>query len=288
LEQVTYFDSGGTLWEPVFRSSNAAFFSVGYGATRRVEPPENLDSAARTQSTFPRGQRLKGLFTESFTLVPLETWLPRERNRERFEEIKQLLNRLIKPGVFRFTGELERDVDFLFENKQTKIPFRWLSDGYRGFIGWVGDLLYHASYACPVDMRVNDLRGVVMVDDIDLQLHPRWQMEVVKTVARVFPHFQFIFTSHSPLVAGTVEWMNILTLKLGSKNTTKVRRFKESIHGLDADQVLVSDFFGLPSTRASEKRSRLHSLTIRARRGDDEAARLVIAELAHGTEDELK
>lgn len=200
LERATYFDSGGSLWNPVFESKNATFFSVGYGATRRVEPPENLDSATRTRSTFLRGQRLQGLFTESFTLVPLETWLPGEKRQdpERYREIGDLLNRLIKPGAFRFTGKQERGVDFLFESKGTSIPFRWLSDGYRAFIGWVSDLLYHAWYACPAEMDLVDLRGVVMVDDIDLQLHPRWQMKVVKAVADAFPRIQFIFTTHKP------------------------------------------------------------------------------------------
>jgi hypothetical protein len=114
-------------------------------------------------------------------------------------------------------------------------------------------------------------------------------MKVVKAVADAFPRIQFIFTSHSPLVAGSVEWMNILTLRVQrGRNRTVVKRFSKSIHGLDADQVLVSDFFGLSSTRAGLKRSRLQSLTIRARNGDDEAARQLISELANGTEGELE
>ena len=67
-----------------------------------------------------------------------------------------------------------------------------------------------------------------MVDEIDLHLHPRWQMKVISTIARTFPRMQFIFTSHSPLVAGSLEWMNIITLKLGSRsNSTRAVR----LHG---------------------------------------------------------
>ena len=47
-----------------------------------------------------------------------------------------------------------------------------MSDGYRAFIGWVGDMLFHACHACPASKKLVDLRGVVMVDDIDRQLHP--------------------------------------------------------------------------------------------------------------------
>jgi hypothetical protein len=98
---------------------------------------------------------------------------------------------------------------------------------------------------------------------------------------------QFILTSHSPLVASSLEWMNIVTLKRsGTSNKTQVSRLKESIHGLDADQVLISDFFGLSSSRAATKSNILDALTLKARRGNDEAARRLIAELAKGTEEQ--
>ena len=78
------------------------------------------------------------------------------------------------------------------------IEFPNLSDGYRAFIGWVADMLFHVYYGCPPGKKLADLCGIVMVDEIDLHLHPRWQMKVISTVARAFPRMQFIFTSHSP------------------------------------------------------------------------------------------
>jgi hypothetical protein len=290
LEQVKFVGDPETYesWDPVWVSNNDAFFAVGYGATRRVEMPEHLDMAARSRTTFLRGQRLQGLFQESFTLVPLETWLPgvQERNPDRYREVVDLLDALLKPGHCRFTGDRERDVDYLFEFGGTRIPFRWMSDGYRAFIGWVGDMLFHACYACPAGKKLIDLRGIVMVDDIDLQLHPRWQMRVIKAVARTFPRMQFILTSHSPLVAGSLEWMNIITLKFNYRsNTTKPQRLTESIHGLDADQVLISDFFGLKTTRAESKARQLDELTLQAALGDDRAAEQLISKMAEGMEE---
>jgi hypothetical protein len=54
---------------------------------------------------------------------------------------------------------------------------------------------------------------LVLVDEIDLHLHPKWQMKVIGTVARALPRIQFVFTSHSPLIAGSLEWMNIIALR---------------------------------------------------------------------------
>jgi hypothetical protein len=288
LERVEFPDRKDSLWDPVYESNNEAFFAVGYGATRRIEVPEKFDPAYSARSTFLRGQRLQGLFQESFALVPLEAWLPRIKslNRGRCEEVQALLNNLLKPSRCRFTGVKEREVDYLFELGGSTIPFRGMSDGYRAFIGWVGDMLFHACLACPDYKRIVDLPGVIMVDDIDLQLHPRWQIRVIPTIARVFPRMQLILTSHSPLVAGSLEWMNIITLKRsGRSNATQAQRLQESIHGLDADQVLLSDFFGLSTTRAAEKATKLDRLTLKARGGDDDAARQLIAELAKGMEE---
>jgi hypothetical protein len=78
--------------------------------------------------------------------------------------------------------------------------------------------------------------------------------------------------------------MNIVHLRLGREHRTQADQFQESVHGLDADQILVSSLFGLESTRAEPKRKQLRDLTIRARRGDDKAAKQLISEMAKGLE----
>jgi predicted ATP-dependent endonuclease of OLD family len=123
---------------------------------------------------------------------------------------------------------------------------------------------------------------MVLVDEIDLHLHPKWQMAVVSTIAKVLPKIQFILTSHSPLVTGNLQWMNIVHLATGSNMTTRARRLDENVYGLDADQVLLSDYFGLTTTRATLKQKRITNLTRKARSGDREAAKQLLKELTKG------
>ena len=274
------------MWEPVFEEKNDALLVVGYGATRRVERSENFDMGARKQARFGRTQRVAGLFEDSFSLIPLTYWLPEleTTNKGRYVQVVRLLNRLLGPGHYTFTAKRERG-DYLFERGGTLIPFRSLSDGYRAFIGWVGDLLYHVCQGAPSGKKLVEGSGIVLVDEIDLHLHPRWQMRVIPTIARVLPRMQFVFTSHSPLVAGSLEWMNIITLKTSSKtNRTRARRLEQSIHGLDADQILLTDFFGMRSTMAPAKRRQLNELTDQIRAGDKSAPLKLIKQLSQGTE----
>jgi energy-coupling factor transporter ATP-binding protein EcfA2 len=286
LESIRFRGEDRRRWSPVFESQNEAFFCASYGATRRIDAGETLERGTKPRARFLRGERTQSIFQESFGLYPLAWWLPelKATSPGRYDQVRGMLNEFLSPSDFRFTGEL-RNREYLFERGKMLIPLPSLSDGYRAFVGWISDLLYHVCYGCPSEKKLEESCGIVMVDEIDLHLHPRWQMRVVETVAKALPRMQFIFTSHSPLVVGSLEWMNILTMKVdSSKNETDVERLKQSIHGLDADQVLLSEFFGLETTRAPGKVSELAQLERRARHGDKAAARQIILSMARGTE----
>jgi hypothetical protein len=274
------------LWGPVYESKNDAFFCVAYGATRRVESGENMDSGRLSKSSFLRAQRLQSIFQDSFALFPLQYWLPqlKSENPGRYTQVVHLINRLLGPGHYRFTEEMQ-EREYLFERGGMKIPFRSLSDGYRAFVAWIADLLYHICYGCPSGKKLDESSGIVLVDEIDLHLHPKWQMKVIETISKTLPRMQFIFTSHSPLVVGSLEWMNIITLKVSQKsNRTASSRLRQSVHGLDADQILLTDFFGLKSTMAPAKEKQLEEIRSRIRAGDKKAPLQLIREMSSGTE----
>lgn len=273
-------------WSPVFESKNEAFFCVGYGATRRIDAGESLERGSMPKSRFIRGERTQSIFQDSFGLFPLKWWLPelKATNPGRYTQVVEMTNQFLAPADFRFTGDL-LNREYLFERGKTLIPLLSMSDGYRAFVGWVSDLLYHICFGCPSGKKLVESSGIVMVDEIDLHLHPKWQMKVIATVAKTLPRMQFVFTSHSPLVAGSLEWMNIITLKVGAKtNRTIAKRLKQSIHGMDADQILLTDFFGLKTTMAPAKRRQLDEITDRIRAGDKNAPLQLIREMSSGTE----
>ena len=285
LEQLRWTHEDEKIWHPIFSSSSDAFFFVGYGATRRVEKREQADTASRKQKSFARAQRILSLFEEAYSLLPLSAWLPafQTKNPGRYKQIVNLVNRVVGKDQYRFTGELE-DNEYVFERGGLRVPFPALSDGYRAYLGWIGDLLYHVCMTCPSGCKLVDNYGIVMVDEIDLHIHPKWQISIVPVLAKALPNIQFIVTSHSPLVVGSLEWMNIIQMEPGPKQSSKARRIKEGIHGLDADQILLTDFFGMKSTRSPSKESQLQRLTEKAREGDTAAAKELLRQLSKGME----
>jgi predicted ATPase len=285
LEKLKWGRRDERHWRPIYSANTDALFFVGYGAARRVERKEQLDLGSRGASAFARAQRVRGLFEDSYSLIPLPAWLPRlqESNKGRYTQVKNLINRLSGKEHYTFIGEMEEG-EYLFERGGLKIPFPALSDGYRAYLGWIGDLLYHVCFTTPSGAKLVENRGIVMVDEIDLHLHPKWQMTVLPILARELPNLQFIVTSHSPLLVGSLEWMNIIVMEAGPKLSSKPARIPAAVHGMDADQVLLTSFFGMESTRAISQVRRLKTLALQAREGDLDAAKRLMDEMSRGSE----
>ena len=262
----------------LYDEESPAFLVLGYGATRRVETgPGSVEGRAKER--ILRYRRVAGLFEEHMTLMPLAAWLPQvaRKDKKRHQEIVALMNELL-PDDTEMLGRLEEreEPEVLFQRGGSVLPFPALSDGYRAFISWVGDVLYHLHTICPKRQRLVDMRGVVLVDEVDLHLHPEWQRHLVPSVSRALPNLQFVLTSHSPLVVGTLSSQNVLLLEereqSGGVKATEVVRPGEELYGLSADQILTSQSFGLESSRDERFFDRLKDVAEKAREGGAEDA----------------
>ena len=227
------------LWDEIYLNRSPGFFLAGYGANRRVERPEGYSENSRT----PRYLRVASLFEDHVGLVPFSYAHQRLAAVGSDSEAREMLNKLL-PEELSLTDKQDGQARPLFGRGGLFLPFQTLSDGYRTFIASVWDLLYQLSMLQPSE-PLSGIKGVVIVDEIDLLLHPEWQRTVIRQVASASPCLQFLFSSHSPLVAGSLYPQNIFVL-----DDNKVQRYHEDIHGKTASQVLTSSYFGLNSTRA--------------------------------------
>ena len=114
----------------------------------------------------------------------------------------------------------------------------------------------------------------------DLHIHPAWQMELLPRLAQHLPRIQFIVTSHSPLLVGSLEWQNVVVARTRSNGSAFLERVPVDVSRLDADQILLTELFGLESTRSGTQTRRMRQLLESTRQGDTEAARKLMAELS--------
>lgn len=259
----------------------SAFFLVAYGASRWVDHAQAAAVAAPLPLARHRRERVASLF-DNRGLVPLAAWLPAfaTGNPGRHRQVVTLMNRLLPDGCRLASGPSQDPPRFQIDGVQ--LPFAGLSDGYQAYIGWIGDLLHQLCMGGPSGRRLADNQGVVLVDEIDLHLHPAWQRALLTTLSQVLPKLQFIVTTHSPLVVGALQPENLVVLDHSDAQGSGCRRLPERVHGRSADEMLLSPYFGLATTRPAAVGASLERLRLASQHGDAAAAVAYLQLLAAG------
>lgn len=137
------------------------------------------------------------------------------------------------------TVRFDRQLDTLvFEKNRKVLKINQLSDGEKCVIALFGDIARRMAIAND-DILVNllALQGVVLIDEVDLHLHPAWQRKIVKMLQDTFPNVQFIITTHSPQVLGGVDdRFNIFSIESLNENISVNK--VESLYGWDTNIIL--------------------------------------------------
>ena len=124
-----------------------------------------------------------------------------------------------------------------------------LSEGYKIVIAMVADLAARMAEANPEMENPLEGPGIVLVDEIDLHLHPQWQRVIITQLASVFKNIQFVVTTHSPIiVVGASGVAQIVNLNNASLDSIEPDDLSKSNIGL----VLLSDLFGLQTLQSPQ------------------------------------
>jgi tetratricopeptide (TPR) repeat protein/energy-coupling factor transporter ATP-binding protein EcfA2 len=230
----------------------------GYGASRRMEET----------SLRERGPDLPvmSLFSDDSALRNAEEWLVqadyaaskespiRDQATRRFGEIRQLLTGLLpdvddlripSPEDGRSRPYVEAHTPYGW------VPLRVLSVGYKTMIAWMVDLAWRMYDRYPNSLRPVSEPAIVLIDEVDLHLHPRWQRTLMGYLSRWFENTQFIVTAHSPLVVQAAADANLVLLRRVGEHV-EIDNDVRAIRGWRVDQILTSDLFDLPSARPAE------------------------------------
>lgn len=114
-----------------------------------------------------------------------------------------------------------KDIDYdgnsivLIDVKEKKYPLSILSDGYKSIIGMVADIAHRMLILNP-HLEENVLcqtSGIVLIDELELHLHPKWQRHICKVLKKVFPMLQIIITTHSPNILVELKKNELFILK---------------------------------------------------------------------------
>lgn len=208
-------------------------FLVGYGSLRlALDEVTKVDDAKISY---------ENLFKPIKPLNDITAWLKdiHTRNPKFFDAIAYSIKQLL-PHDFS-ENELTVNEEIMFKNSEKL--FSQLSDGFKSTIILAVDIMMKLSSA-KTDM--DKMSGIVLIDELGNQLHPRWQMRIVKQLRTVFKNLNFIISTHHPLCLRGAEQGEILLLKNINNETIPITELPDP-SSLRVDQILSSEFFGLNS-----------------------------------------
>ncbi len=198
------------------------WFVAGYGPGRFLpessyQPNLDFPQLARLKPLFdPRAPAVSTAFTNHFGRANGGAPTKARRyvkllNRVLFDhpDVLPMIERIERRGtggvdettVLQETPRFEQQIG----NALEKIPAVGLAHGHQSTIAWIADLIGHVTLEATTEISPEDMRGLVLIDEIDLYLHPTWQVRFVRALKETFPNLQFIVTTHSPLVLASLD-----------------------------------------------------------------------------------
>ncbi len=231
-------------------------WSCAYGAGRRV----GTAALSEGQSDDPTAT----LYFDKAELRNPEEWLLQldyaakstnqdKETQKRFDQAKELLLAIMPEGEI-------TDIRCIpgsgpnpkaraeFQTPYGWVPLRQLGYGYQTLITWVADLANRMAERYPDSKNPLAEPAVVLVDEIDLHLHPKWQRKLMGFLTDRFPNTQFIATAHSPLVVQAAADANLAVLRREGDHVI-IDNEVDNIRNWRIDQILTSDLFGLETAR---------------------------------------
>jgi uncharacterized protein (TIGR02646 family) len=239
------FTKGGTPLPTLIR---------GYGFVRL--PPRSGEDPDRTISLA----RCDNLFDPRAPLCDVDNWmtsLPYDKTKKSSFDIaaSTILALLPQPATIPDVSENEPDTHLepkdgrvVMTLRQRELSLDQLSSGYQSVIALAADIMSGIPKERLFDMR--EACGIVLLDEIGTQLHPRWRMHAIDDLRKAFPGMQFIATTHEPLCLKGVDAKEVAVLRRDGPedDVTAIAGGFPNPRTLRIDQLLTSPYFGLDTT----------------------------------------
>jgi len=267
------------------------FMLFGYNANRTLKKDSQLFNIIDIQNNEP--------FNDQNELINAEEWLlqtdyvankPSQVQvyyQERLTIVKEILVYIL-PDVkrVRISEPTEKlpNPRVEFETDDGWLQLDQLSLGYQTMTAWMVDLAARMFAAYPNSPNPIAEPAVVLIDEIDLHLHPKWQRTIMSYLSERFINTQFIVTAHSPLIVQAAEQANIVVLKRQGDSVT-IHQQEKDVQGWRIDQLLTSDLFDLGSARSpfyENKLAQRRQILSKPELTDEDQAQLKVLEAEIG------
>lgn len=240
------------LIDAAIENADRNYFVIGYGAARRLNAQVGIGSDVIGEHFRGRAQNVASLFDKNAPLHPIESWamdMDYRNLKSGMSTVRKVLNDFLPDVSFERIDKRARKL--MFKTTDGIIPLQLLSDGYQNMVGWVGDLLYRITETFKDYKSPLSARGVLLIDEVALHLHLKWQKQLVSFMKEKFPNFQVIVTTHSPITAQQAGAGELHYFERNKKRIT-IQEFSGTPKTLLLHQLITADVFGLDSDESAD------------------------------------
>ena len=239
-ENISWMYSNHGVWSMDASNKLSSFYIFGYGVSRYPSKTSLSEQSCGDCDT---------LFSNDQRLVNIEEWLmqldyaAKNNNTSaarRLEKVRELICGNVFPEIsdFKFESSDEMHNYVLFLTKDGWFRYTQLGYGYQSMLSWVIDLCKRMFEKYPDSDNPLQESAVVLIDEIDLHLHPKWQRDVIAIISNVFRNVQFIVTTHSPLVIQSMNEVNLYVLRRQGEKLTAERSPITNFSGWTVEEIL--------------------------------------------------
>lgn len=239
------------LLDEALEHTNRNYLTIGYGASRHLSESGVVAAPAFRN---PRARSVGTLFAPHVPLVAFETWameLQERRSKAGVKILRDALDGLLPQIKFKSIDKRTQRV--LFDTPDGVVPLRQLGDGYQSVIGAMGDLLAQVTYIFDDFKNPLSARGLLLIDELGLHLHPVWQRQLLYFLTTRLPRLQLIVTSNSPFMAHQLNEGELLFLRRhkGVEGPT-LHHFEGAPNKLLLHQLILSPVFGVATANSHD------------------------------------
>ncbi len=155
------------------------------------------------------------------------------------EAVRKLIEEMDEFENIFFETTLDPPGLYLQKPANKKIHVSQLSSGERVYLVLLADLARRLQIIKP-DAKLAEIPGIVLIDEVELNLHPRWQRKIISTLTRIFKRCQFVVTTHSPQVVGEVSSDSIRILSRNENHEIEYHTYKKETLGRDSNEILIN------------------------------------------------
>ncbi|MDX0985801.1 AAA family ATPase [Sinorhizobium medicae] len=209
-----------------------------FGALRHMER-----RSRRRENTWHPHARIDDLMRPIGRIEHPGRWLLKELNDDQFDAAARVLKDLLPLATDMTLVKAGNRI--LFSHDGASLPLTLASSGYQTVIGIAVEVM---KLVFAFWDTLESATAIVLVDELDAHLHPRWKMRIVSALRTAFPNVQFIASTHDPLLLRGLNDGEVALMRRTPEATAVIDRALPPMEGMQVDEILTSRAFGLDTT----------------------------------------